>query len=104
MSTETSTEIETAPGFPLTITSKAVKMVKMTRETEDLDVASGLRVAVRGGGCSGFEYALDFELEPRNTDWVHDFEGLQVFVDPVSANVVPDQAIVDSSPLQGKTL
>ena len=85
MSTETATEIETTAGFPLNITSKAVKMVKMTRETENLDVTSGLRVAVRGGGCSGFEYALDFELEPRDTDWVHDFEGLRVFVDPVSA-------------------
>lgn len=71
--------------FPLSITPKAVKMVKMTRESESLDVASGLRVAVRGGGCSGFEYALDFELEPRETDWVHEFEGLRVFVDPVSA-------------------
>ena len=85
MSTETATEIETASGFPLNITSKAVKMVKMTLETENLDATSGLRVAVRGGGCSGFEYALDFELEPRDTDWVHDFEGLRVFVDPVSA-------------------
>ncbi len=85
MSTETATEIETTPGFPLNITSKAVKMVKVTRETENLDVASGLRVAVRGGGCSGFEYALDFELEPRDTDWVHEFDGLRVFVDPVSA-------------------
>lgn len=71
--------------FPLSITPKAVKMVKMTRESESLDAASGLRVAVRGGGCSGFEYALDFELEPRETDWVHEFEGLRVFVDPVSA-------------------
>ncbi len=82
---ETATEVEVTPGFPISITPKAVQMIKMTRETENLDDTSGLRVAVRGGGCSGFEYALDFELEPRDTDWVNDFEGLRVFVDPVSA-------------------
>ncbi len=82
---ETAAEVEATPGFPVSITPKAVQMVKMTRESEDLDVTSGLRVAVRGGGCSGFEYALDFELEPRDTDWVNNFEGLRVFVDPVSA-------------------
>ncbi len=83
--TETTTAVEATPGFPVSMTPKAVQMVKMTREAESLDDASGLRVAVRGGGCSGFEYALDFELEPRDTDWVHEFEGLRVFVDPVSA-------------------
>jgi len=80
-----SSSVEPQADFPLKITSKAVQMVRMTLETEELDPASGLRVAVRGGGCSGFEYALDFELEPRDTDWVHDFDGLTVFVDPVSA-------------------
>lgn len=83
--TEATNAVVTTPEFPIQITPKAVKMVKMTRETENLDVASGLRVAVRGGGCSGFEYALDFELEPRDTDWVQEFEGLRIFVDPVSA-------------------
>lgn len=83
--TESAPSTETGTEFPISITPKAVQMVKMTRETEKLDDASGLRVAVRGGGCSGFEYALDFELEPRETDWVHDFEGLRIFVDPVSA-------------------
>lgn len=83
--TESPTEVEATPSFPISMTPKAVQMVKMTREAESLDAESGLRIAVRGGGCSGFEYALDFELEPRETDWVHEFEGLSVFVDPVSA-------------------
>jgi iron-sulfur cluster insertion protein len=70
---------------PLTLTEKAVKMVKLTRDEEKLDAASGLRVAVRGGGCSGFEYALDFEVEPRETDIVLHYDGLAVYVDPISA-------------------
>lgn len=76
---------ESGPPAPLSLTPKAVQMVKVTRETEGLDTASGLRVAVRGGGCSGFEYALDFELEARDTDHVLEYDGLNVFVDPVSA-------------------
>jgi len=60
-------------------------MVVLTREEEKLDPASGLRVAVRGGGCSGLEYALDFEVDSRDNDYVMEYDGLRVFVDPVSA-------------------
>jgi iron-sulfur cluster assembly accessory protein len=84
--TPTTPTPQTPPAVaPVTLTDKAVKMVKMTREEESLDPASGLRIAVRGGGCSGFEYALDFELEARDTDIVLEYDGLQVFVDPISA-------------------
>jgi iron-sulfur cluster assembly accessory protein len=70
---------------PIHLTSKAVRMVVLTREEEKLDPASGLRVAVRGGGCSGLEYALDFEVEARENDHIIEYDGLRVFVDPVSA-------------------
>ena len=75
-----------APEAPaVTITSKAVEMVKVTREQEGMDPSYGLRVAVMGGGCSGFQYALDFEPAGRETDNVFVVDGLTVFVDPVSA-------------------
>jgi len=77
-----------APGADtpaLAITSKAVEMVKKTREQEGMDETFGLRVAVMGGGCSGFQYALDFEQEARATDHVFEVEGLTVYLDPVSA-------------------
>lgn len=70
---------------PVTLTKKAVDMVKITREQEGLDPSCGLRVAVRGGGCSGFEYALDFEDETRETDLVYQQGDLKVIVDPISA-------------------
>ena len=76
---------QTGPKAPLKLTPKAVQMIKITREQEKLDPEAGLRVAVRGGGCSGFEYALDFETEAREDDFVLPYEGLDVFVDPVSA-------------------
>lgn len=71
--------------LPVTLTPKAVEMVKTTRAAEGIDAALGLRIAVRGGGCSGFEYALDFENEVRDTDMVYQQGDLQVIVDPVSA-------------------
>lgn len=73
------------PTVPIQLTDIAVEMVKSTREQEGMDDSVGLRVAVRGGGCSGFEYALDFDREPRENDTILDFDGLQVFVDSVSS-------------------
>lgn len=74
-----------AMSDPISVTPKAVKMIKITREEEGIDETFGLRVAVRGGGCSGFEYALDFEEAQRPNDFVLEYDGLTVFVDAVSA-------------------
>lgn len=70
---------------PVTLTQKAADMVRITREQEGIDATHGLRIAVRGGGCSGFEYALDFEKEPRDNDWTYEQNGLTIYVDAVSA-------------------
>lgn len=72
------------PEVPVTVTQKAVNMVKITKEQEGIDPTWGLRVAVRGGGCSGFEYALDFEDEARDNDLVYEQFGLRVLIDPIS--------------------
>lgn len=85
----------TAPtqDVPVALTDKAVRMVQLTREEEGLQPESGLRVAVRGGGCSGFEYALDFDLEARETDFVLEYDGLRVYVDPISARYLDGTSI-----------
>ncbi|HXO22517.1 MAG TPA: iron-sulfur cluster assembly accessory protein [Thermoanaerobaculia bacterium] len=70
---------------PVSLTPKAVEMVKVTREQEGIDASHGLRIAVRGGGCSGFEYALDYEKESRPNDVIYEQHGLTVYVDGVSA-------------------
>jgi len=79
------TDTPATPTGPISVTPKAVQMIKITREQEGIEASFGLRVAVRGGGCSGFEYALDFEKEQRPTDFVLEYDGLKVFVDSVSA-------------------
>lgn len=83
-----------APAAPIVVlTAKAVEMIKLTRSQEGMDESYGLRVAVAGGGCSGFQYALDFEQEARETDESFEVDGLRVFVDPVSARYLEDVVI-----------
>jgi len=51
---------------------------------EETDV-SVLRVAIEGGGCSGFQYGLGFDRGPQEGDAEFDCEGVTVVVDPFSA-------------------
>lgn len=96
------TEEQTATAeFPVTVTPKAVGMVKMTQQQEGKEASCGLRVAVRGGGCSGFEYALDFEEEARPTDIVYQQGELMVIVDPISARYLKGTEIDYSSGMTG---
>ena len=88
-------------GPGLKLTEKAVRMVKISRQQEGIDEAFGLRVAVRGGGCSGFEYALDFEKEQRESDSVIEYEGLNVFVDPISGRYLAGTTIDYSLGMSG---
>ncbi|MBZ5540721.1 MAG: iron-sulfur cluster insertion protein ErpA [Acidobacteriia bacterium] len=46
---------------------------------------TALRVAVVGGGCSGFQYHMAFETQTNETDHVLEFDGLKVLVDQMSS-------------------
>jgi iron-sulfur cluster assembly accessory protein len=81
------------PYTPVTLTPKAAEMVKITREQEGIEATHGLRIAVRGGGCSGFEYSLDFENEPRDNDWIYEQSGVTIYVDSVSARYLEGTSI-----------
>jgi iron-sulfur cluster assembly protein len=70
--------------FPITLTPEAVAYAKrlMARKGHD---GAYLRVGVKGGGCSGFEYVVKFDGNRRETDFEQDYDGLKVLVDPKSA-------------------
>jgi iron-sulfur cluster assembly accessory protein len=70
----------------VTLTSKAVAKVKELMEQQDPKPAA-VRLGVRGGGCSGFSYAMVFDDVPTATenDDEIDLDGLKVRVDNMSA-------------------
>lgn len=72
------------PPPVITLTEKALSMVKQTMESENMK-DHGLRVSVEGGGCSGFQYSLNLEPSSRAGDFVFDHDGINVFIDPMSA-------------------
>jgi len=67
----------------LQLTPKAVAKVKEIL-TQQTPTPLGLRVAVVGGGCSGFSYQMNFENQTNGVDKTYEFEGLKVFVDQAS--------------------
>jgi len=93
-------ENDTGEGQVITITPNAIKMVKNALEEEKLK-DHGLRVAVKGGGCSGLEYALDFAQSSRSGDTILEFDGLKVFIDLASAQYLKGTTIDYVTGLQG---
>jgi len=65
------------------LTEKAVVKVHEILNGQEPKPA-GLRIAVVGGGCSGFSYSMAFENTPNMLDKTYAFEGLKVFVDQAS--------------------
>ena len=65
------------------LTPTAVGKVKEILEAQE-PKPSGLRIAVVGGGCSGFQYSMSFENQAGMMDKVFNFDGLKVFVDATS--------------------
>jgi iron-sulfur cluster assembly accessory protein len=65
------------------LTETAVTKVSEILKMQDPKPA-GLRIAVVGGGCSGFSYSMAFENQPNMLDKTYDFGDLKVFVDQAS--------------------
>jgi iron-sulfur cluster assembly accessory protein len=77
--------IETSQDALVTLTERAAEKVRGMMESEPAGEAEVLRVAVQGGGCSGFEYALGFDRGAQSGDHELEFHGVKVVVDPFSA-------------------
>jgi iron-sulfur cluster assembly protein len=77
-------ETATAPKPGILISESALQHLRTLRSQQGVDLC--LRVGVRGGGCSGMSYTMDFE-DPKNVqaaDEVYDYDGFQVICDPKS--------------------
>jgi iron-sulfur cluster insertion protein len=65
------------------LTEKAAEKVREIAKAENLE-GQGLRLQVKGGGCSGFQYDLYFDEKPSDLDQVVDSFGIPLFIDPLS--------------------
>lgn len=68
----------------ITVTDKAAREVKRAMEQKALGDESGLRLGVKGGGCSGFSYVMNLEPRAARGDEIFESAGLKLFVDPKS--------------------
>jgi len=75
---------EPVSGSPITFTAKAIEMVKDAMAHDNLQ-GYGIRVGVVGGGCSGFQYSMDFENEAKEGDMLVEAGDLKVYLDPMSS-------------------
>src|ERR1700693_547295 len=64
-------------------------------------VPTALRVAVVGGGCSGFQYHMAFENQTNDTDEVIDFNGFKVAVDPMRSMYSEGVGVDDIETVEG---
>ena len=78
-------EIVERPTSLVSLTATAADKIKQLM-AEDADADSMvLRVAIQGGGCSGFQYGLGFDAGPVEDDVVDEQHGVTVVIDPFSA-------------------
>jgi iron-sulfur cluster assembly protein len=78
-----STDADAPARKDIDLTPKAVEMAKEALERRGTPSAA-LRLGVRGGGCSGASYVIEFADKIRERDHVFRFDGLDVVVDPKS--------------------
>jgi iron-sulfur cluster assembly protein len=77
--------IEQTDTSLVTLTEGAADKIRGLMAAEPAGEAEVLRVAIQGGGCSGFEYALGFDRGVQAGDVELEFHGVKVVVDPFSA-------------------
>ena len=76
-----------APSSKMTfsLTEKAAaKIVEFTKARPETTATTGLRVGIKGGGCSGMSYVFEICDAPREKDHLFELAGARVYIDPKS--------------------
>lgn len=67
------------------VTAKAAAQIKkQIAARPDSNAQSGIRLGIKGGGCSGLSYVIEYCDGPRARDHVFEVDGAKVYVDPKS--------------------
>lgn len=75
---------ETLTSSPISLTSGAINQLYRLREEQGVPGYFGLRIGVKGGGCSGFSYLLGFD-EQKERDTIYEYEGIRILMDKAHA-------------------
>lgn len=81
-----------AGGRAVSVTESAARRVAFLASQEG-DPSLMLRIAVSGGGCSGFQYGFSFDDEAKEDDHVFERDGVKVVVDDVSLDLLAGSEI-----------
>jgi iron-sulfur cluster assembly accessory protein len=99
--TTTPVEVSEKVTDPITLTENAQKKVAELIAAENVDEVLALRVAVKSGGCSGFNYDMYFDSDVNGDDVVREFNGVRVVVDEASADLLKGSTLDFTDSLQG---
>ncbi|MCW2923026.1 MAG: iron-sulfur cluster insertion protein ErpA [Thermoleophilia bacterium] len=93
--------METTKAAPVTLTESAIAKLTALLQ-EDPEPQQSLRIAVTGGGCSGFQYALGFDTEQHDDDLLFQEGSVRVIIDETSAEYLNGAVVDFQDGLQGK--
>jgi iron-sulfur cluster assembly protein len=77
-------EIAERPETLVSLTPTAAEKIRELMAEDPAGESSVLRVAIQGGGCSGFQYGLGFDSGPVEDDETLELHGVTVVIDPYS--------------------
>jgi iron-sulfur cluster assembly protein len=86
----------------ITVSLKAAKEIKRIMEENKVPHSYGLRVGVKGGGCSGLTYTLGFDENPKESDTIIESNDIKLFVDGKSLFYLTGTELDFSDGLNGR--
>lgn len=86
----------------INVSIKAIAEIKKIKEQNSIPDEYGLRLGVKGGGCSGMSYTLGFDASSRENDRVLEAEGVRMFIDTKSMFYLMGITLDFSDGLMGK--
>ena len=79
------------PSINITMSKSAAKQINAIMAKQDKP--QYLRVAVNGGGCSGFQYEFGFAQSPNSDDMILELDGARIVIDDISQGFLQDAQI-----------
>ncbi len=86
----------------ISLTETARQEIKKIMSENNVPETHGLRVGVKGGGCSGLTYTLGFDAESKEGDTILELDDVKLFIDGKSLFYLTGTELDFSSGLNGK--